>query len=272
MIPILNLFKYYAPKYKASYNLSFYEQKQIYFQTPKNFNDPWDCKAPEIKVPRQLSSLKYLWGTMPEDMWQKIKEHPRRDIKQQLSEAYKKALEEQRDKIGIYSLSCIPDSELMWAHYADSHSGYMLHFQIDFNQYFNDSKFKDTGVPVPVRYKDARESWALLDYKKDKDKHIRNLITFKSSAWTYEREIRFFHPKKNGFIDIPDNWLKSIIVGINTKPPLQKKLEDIGRKLKIPLFYSTMSKKEFKVEIPGLGINTKDGINQYDKLLNDGTW
>ncbi len=58
---VLNLFKYYAPKYNGHDNLSFYSQGSIYFQKPTKFNDPWDCKAPPITNSSQINSLKDIW-------------------------------------------------------------------------------------------------------------------------------------------------------------------------------------------------------------------
>ena len=61
---VLNLFKYYVPKYKREDNLSFYSRGSIYFQKPIKFNDPWDCKAPQITIPRQINYLKDIWFNM----------------------------------------------------------------------------------------------------------------------------------------------------------------------------------------------------------------
>ena len=54
----LKLCKYYSPEYKGEYNLSFFDKKELYFQRPSKFNDPWDCKAPKIVLPDSRPALK----------------------------------------------------------------------------------------------------------------------------------------------------------------------------------------------------------------------
>ena len=76
---VLNLFKFYAPKYKDENNISFYSRGEIYFQQPIQFNDPWDCKTPQITIPRQIKALKEIWFnlakndlTLLETEWPKL--------------------------------------------------------------------------------------------------------------------------------------------------------------------------------------------------------
>lgn len=269
---VLNLFKYYAPKYEGVDNLSFYSKRSIYFQKPKEFNDPWDCKAPPITIPRHINLLKDIWFNMTKQLspaiaetgWQNIKEKFTRNQTKQLFDKYfKEVFENPRSKIGIFSLSFVPDCELMWSHYASSHTGYMLHFQIDTDQYYSDSSLKDVGIPIPVLYRNKREIWKIENYFADKIRHFNDLIRFKSNAWEYECELRLLNVDKYGFIKTPSNWLKSIVIGIDTDSKLQDKLKDIGKALNIPVLSSKMNEKEYKIDIPGLEINGNDGRTRY---------
>lgn len=273
---VLNLFKYYAPKYEDEDNTSFYSRGAIYFQQPIKFNDPWDCKAPQITIPRQINSLKDIWFNLAKQNgqdfakteWQKIRKLPRSEIKQLFDKLFKEAFEKQRSKIGVFSLSFIPDSELMWSHYADSHFGYMLHFQIDLALYYVDSSLKKVGIPIPMIYKGKREVWNLGNYYKNRENHVYDLVRFKSSAWEYECEVRLLNVDEYGFIKTPSNWLKSIIIGINTDGKLQEKLKQIGNELNVSVFSSVINKKEYKIDIPGLGVDGNDGKIHYKKLID----
>lgn len=272
---VLDLFKYYAPKYGGEDNLSFYTRGEIYFQRPVNFNDPWDCSPPEISLNRQINQLKdiwFRWGLQNGEHyakveWEKIKQKPRSEIKQLFYDLFKEALRIQRSKIGIFSLLFIPDSELMWSHYGKSHTGYMLHFQIDMSRSMNDSSLKDVIYFMPVVYKKERELWSLVDYYKDREKHVYDLVGLKSSAWEYEHEFRLLNVNKYGFVKIPDNWLKSIVVGLNASGELREKLKDIGERLNVPVFHSIMNKKEYKIDIPGFSVTGEDGKRLYKKIL-----
>lgn len=271
----LDLFKYYSPIYKGKANLAFYEKGQIYFQQPEKFNDPWDCKAPKISFPRQISFLKEFhyhissrYGEVfAKDEWEKTKQLNRAEIREKYKNLFEEALENIRRKIGVFSLSLIPDSELMWAHYASSHSGYMLHFQLVLEDYFVNPVFKDTGIPIPVIYKKQRPTLNIASYYSNCERHIYDLIRYKSETWKYEHELRLLNETKYGFIDIPKSWLISITVGLAAENELKGKLKSIGRGLNIPVFIANIHEDNYQIEIPGLDVNGIDGRRKYEELV-----
>lgn len=165
-------------------------------------------------------------------------------------------------------MSFIPDSELMWSHYASSHSGYILHFQIVLEEYLSNPSFKDVGIPIPVIYKQKRSSLNIAAYYSNPEKHLFDLIHFKSDAWSYENELRLLNEKNNGFFDTPANWLKSIIIGLAATKAFKEKLITIGREMNIPVFLANMHSENYQVEIPGLAIDGVAGKNDYKKLLS----
>ncbi|MEW6289148.1 MAG: DUF2971 domain-containing protein [Thermodesulfobacteriota bacterium] len=273
---VLNLFKYYSPKYEGEFNLSFYSRRAIYFQQPIKFNDPWDCKAPPLKLHRQINNLKNIYDKLAKrngqyfvkKEWQRISKSPRSEIKNLFEGCFKEAFEKKRSEIGVFSLSFIPDSELMWSHYTNSHFGYMLHFQIDPATYLIDSSLSKVGIPIPVIYKDKREVWNLEKYHENREKYVYDLVRYKSSAWEYECELRLLNVTKYGFIKTPSDWLKSIVIGLNTEDGLRSKLEDIGNELNIPVFSALMDNKDYKITIPGLGVDGNQGRMVYKELID----
>lgn len=272
----LSLFKYYSPTYEGKDNLSFYEKGQIYFQQPEKFNDPWDCKAPKIYFPRPKSFLKdfhyYLSRGYSKDLvdaeWEKNEKLNRGEIREKYRLLFEEALENIRRKIGVFSLSFIPDSELMWSHYASSHSGYMLHFNIDINEYLTNPVLKETGIPIPVVYKKKRPTLNIATYYSNRKKHIYDLIRFKSEAWSYENELRLMNEAKYGFINLPETWLQSITVGLAAKSELKEALKSIGRKLHLPVFFAHIHEENYQIEIPGFHIDGTEGRNSYKNLLD----
>lgn len=94
------------------------------------------------------------------------------------------------------------------------------------------------------------------------------MIRFKSNAWQYEYELRLLSKKSWGFVNIPSNWLKSIITGLSICKKLRNKLENIGKELGIPIFLSTMNKNEYKIDIPGLKIDGEIGKSHYNKIID----
>lgn len=273
---ILSLFKYYSPTYEGKDNLAFYEKGQIYFQQPEKFNDPWDCKAPKIFFPRSKSFLKefhyYLSRGYSKDLvdteWEKNEKLSRGEIREKYRFLFEEALENIRQRIGVFSLSFIPDSELMWSHYASSHSGYMLHFKIDINEYLTNPVLIETGIPIPVVYKKKRPTLNIATYYSNREKHIYDLIRFKSEAWSYENELRLMNEAKYGFIDLPETWLQSITVGLAARSALKEALKNIGKKLHIPVFLAHIHEEYYQIEIPGLHIDGIEGRSSYKNLLD----
>ena len=61
------------------------------------------------------------------------------------------ALMDKRSEVGIYSLSASFDHELLWAHYANSHKGFCI--QYDLNLLVNQNRYQDLRV-FPVDYEE----------------------------------------------------------------------------------------------------------------------
>ncbi len=140
-------------------------------------------------------------------------------------------------------------------------------FQIDYAQYYANSSLENKITLHPIIYKVEREAWDLENYN-TKEAHLaHNLIRSKSNAWAYECELRLLNVYKYGFTKTPSNWLKSIAIGMDPERELQDKLKDIGNALNVPELSCKMNKKEYKIDIPGLGINGKDGRTHYKEVI-----
>src|SRR5258706_3941347 len=134
---IMGLFKYFPPD-----KLDFFENRLVLLTPPKFLNDPWDflpkgrnltdeeitkeCQKFEKEmaegkpVPAELAQLR------PEERWQRF------DIAGK-SQAFAEGLpncakEYVSKKYGIVSFAEKPSCRLMWAHYAESHSGFVAEF------------------------------------------------------------------------------------------------------------------------------------------------
>lgn len=155
---------------------------------------------------------------------------------QQAAEVREQCLEkwinEQHSKHGFISFSKIADEPLLWAHYADKHSGICLEFEAD--------SFEKTVI-------DYESPRPLLDMNKLNDEahtlpFLKRLFKTKSKNWAYEQEVRplfilnncdtrphrphmrwweralfilnHHAPNKGSyFIPIPDGALKRVILG-----------------------------------------------------------
>lgn len=125
-------------------SISMLANNQIYFATPLDFNDPFDCVAHEhmfeILNPKSLELLasinpqvsnENITSENTERLMEAIQLHP--EIKKIITEQ-KDALPRFLNETGILCLSACNDSILMWSHYADNFrelcaSGWLYLFQ-----------------------------------------------------------------------------------------------------------------------------------------------
>ncbi len=125
------------------------------------------------------------------------------------------------DNVGILSLSEIPDHELMWSHYADSHRGLVLCFDEQHN-FFNRRRSENDEFYFvrKVHYFDGSAT-SLVTIDGDA------LLVTKGTKWSYEREWRMLVPLKDAtrsltvgsdavhLFAFPSEAIKGIILGAN---------------------------------------------------------
>lgn len=105
-----------------------------------------------------------------------------------------RTLLEHRDKLGIFSLSRNHNDELLWAHYANSHYGFCIEFDLE---RLTSSSGND-WFQFPVTYGDAPPKLTIRDVtSKDRENSfIEKMVGYKSERWRYENEMRIIcqHP------------------------------------------------------------------------------
>ncbi len=198
---------------------------QVWFSAPSQLNDPFECRpwltfecnkdefvgkfSKLLKDKRFLTKEEstekaieiYLQGRHHDPY---VCEEFRWDIAQMLE-----------NKIGLYCLSRIPDSILMWSHYGHEHEGYCLEFEAtDHTVMF--------GEAQPVLYSD---SYPIVEYfKTPKEKQIDLVFLTKYKSWAYEQEWRIINFRDGlGLCQYPAELLKSVTFGLRM-PDAQKTL------------------------------------------------
>ena len=146
-----------------------------YFWAPSRIelNDPCETLVSDEMLRRQIDGLTKLFGknqTSIEHLYSAL------DI-----------LMDKRSKVGIYSLSTSFDHELLWAHYANSHKGFCIQYDLDLLAHQN--IYQNLHV-FPVDYKKELPSISIEDISKEKDYFLCKVFGTKSKLWEYENEIR----------------------------------------------------------------------------------
>ena len=122
--------------------------------------------------------------------------------------------------LGVLCLSEVPDSLLMWAHYAASHSGFVLEFKSK-HPYFHQQVTQEDELRRLRRvfYRETRPSDSLTSMDSTE------LFLVKSGHWAYEREWRIIRPLSDSneaalrkpypihLFSFPPQAINSVIIG-----------------------------------------------------------
>jgi hypothetical protein len=120
----------------------------------------------------------------------------------------------------ICSLSSSWDSNLMWAHYAQSYQGVCIGFELDESEFevigIDNVNYQDSKIALPMNFIELDEV--------ERQKYYKEVSYTKSKEWEYEKEVRIlsdisdcsYHKELSRFyhtIDIKD--VKELYIGIN---------------------------------------------------------
>lgn len=171
------LYKYYG--YDAG--LKALESQNLGFRKPKNFNDPFELSF--------LSNSEGPYSKQAE---------------------LKRKLDELRDTVVILSLTRTPDNPLMWAHYGQEHTGFVIGYDVG-DVFLSSSEYN--LIPVTsgdVVYTNTKSSHILNHEIMDRIHNVylsglgdgrqiidpetlsfaRKIFLTKHASWVYEEEVR----------------------------------------------------------------------------------
>lgn len=202
----MKVFKYRG----GSFERDMQSLSEDYFWAPTrhNLNDPFEGLFDDSFLNFQLDTMFKLFGS-----------RKGLDSHQESLRASLLDLLSYVDKCGIYSLSKTPLEELLWAHYADSHRGFCLEYDLDKLVEFDIEDYKY----IDVSYSNNPQSIDILKViGQDSYEIIRCMLGIKSEAWEYEKEIRIV-PSRSGKHHYDYRALKSVYFGLRM-PDTQKDL------------------------------------------------
>jgi len=196
---------------------------QLYFNCPKNFNDPF-----EGVFRRKI----------PED-WEKFKKwhsqhFPSRNCKEDFKD--KSTLDKHINKGNEYKhqnngICCFSTEEkktdiLMWAHYGQNHLGLCLIFN-----FYSNKDFYQTEVGLPwVNYGPEKVHYVTeyLDERVESPEHFddKSFWTTKYKIWKEEKEYRF-RSTKFGLFNYNKEKLVEIIFGYRFEQPHMEAIKEI---------------------------------------------
>jgi hypothetical protein len=233
-------------KYLTKERIDVIQNTSIRFTPPNEFNDPFEFK-PKITSMMKNGAQNYMdvsnddliahtkkiiknkYGvTITEKKLKSLLKSKQPMLKHGVSNLEKRFSQTISDKlqdgfsrnIGILCLSEIPDNLLMWSHYSNSHTGFVIGFDEN-NDFFyqKPTQKSDWGWLRKVNYVDKRPNRS-LDTTTSSDAFLS-----KNKIWEYEKEWRMMLPLKNAdrivesgdmkihLFKIPEFAIKEIIFG-----------------------------------------------------------
>jgi hypothetical protein len=204
-------------------------ERRVHLSDPRTVNDPWDCRPWfsektiddiaefefELFVDFLFSAKGAKWTSPSErDAFKasyRCDLNARRSLFRQFCENFQAYIPE---RWKILCLTSVPDSTLMWSHYADHHRGVCLEF----------SPNGVLGAAMQVEY---RESYPLWSPHTSSQSGLNEILLTKSADWSYEHEYRLIgfggqarpdwpnNPLQldGDFLPLPSGALESVIVG-----------------------------------------------------------
>ncbi|NMZ34065.1 DUF2971 domain-containing protein [Pseudomonas proteolytica] len=272
----MKIFKYVHPQ-----RLDVLENKMICFSTPHQLNDPFELK-PHIRdiatqetynslIEEKVKNLKGEYSKLPRNdrrqmsfdqfcnqvsafTHQKLTKDMRSSLAMKAQAIFDKELSE---KIGILSLTERSDNLLMWAHYADSHQGFIIEFDPE-SAFFKQrrSDVDEFGYLRSVTYSEFRPSLTLEEIK-----DFSPFLT-KGKVWERECEWRMMLPihmcdKKlpcgHNLFSFPATAIKSIILGCRITDLTKNKIKSIIDKdpelSHVKLMIASIDQEHYRVNI-----------------------
>ncbi|KRA95842.1 hypothetical protein ASD91_05225 [Pseudomonas sp. Root68] len=241
---------------------SLLKNRDIKFTHPKDFNDPFDC-FPAV-VHKDFVDLKtknpYVYKALGLDLLkgtQRIMALAKMQNRMKANIESGEFLQGLLAEASVLSLAKMPDSVLMWSHYAQYHQGAVVEFKIPINtpRFFNGEYSYADLIPLDVRYEKDRPIVVMDGSTTDRDLILDQLFLTKSEIWQYEQESRVIKNEGgHGVFPFQQELLNSVILGARneTTDEIKKLAQAAGNELgkTIPVFQAEFCKKTYKVKIP----------------------
>jgi hypothetical protein len=224
-------------------------RNELWWQTPAEFNDPFDCIPVLYFGDSNADRLAFLKRAAAHAYPDLIRADRRRnqlgmqkmppaEMENRLRQAWPGWIND--CAITCFSEEC--DHPLMWGHYADSHKGVCLMFEeiaTEQTQWFC----------FPVSYQDARPRVNLTRF--NNPDVMLEALCLKGTNWLYEHEQRMIQwNEPPGYREFPPECFRGIILGAKIEEPDETFVRGlVANRPELGLFRAEIDPEEFKLNI-----------------------
>jgi len=248
------LYKY--RDWQDPYHKRLLTDRELYFASVDQFNDPFDGTIPYKYDPVELTEDNifrkyYLMTKRDHPDWEDVKihaecfEYQRRGYfhdEKHLEDFEREALDDVKRQFGIVCLCRRPDNFLLWSHYSKSHTGIC----IGFNKVL---LFEDAHAQFAhMQYQEKLPMLGLFD---NVFTHFAKLIGTKSNIWEYEDEYRLTRAEfARGKQVLRKETIEEVILGCRMpQSERQSIVEFLSAEFPHARVYEmVLSKTDFKIE------------------------
>lgn len=188
----------------------FLENYKLKFSSVKSLNDPFEGRMNGGENITYGDIVNYLRSQKIDSNIIRIKAKEMLSDSDQLKQNTNNAINSVVKDLGIFCCTTKCDDILMWAHYANSHKGFCLEFDVseDLDLFcFPQKVVYDSKYPVFNYFKNYKETVG----------EVTKAIYHKFKEWEYEEEYRVVKMKcADRLLSVNPQALKSIIIGCNT--------------------------------------------------------
>ncbi len=206
------IYKYFPFSANSLRNL---QAQSIYFGSPLNFNDPYDCaltvgiKDPSEEEIKEIQDSFSSRDDVPHNVKEEFGDTDLNELREIITRSGVTTLNKYADMfLNIRGVSCFAeknDDLLMWSNYGGRYKGFCLAFDTSYQPFNKIRRVKYTDkIPkisaVSALINNEREQWM-------------DLFCTKSISWEYEEEWRCFHEKAGTLFTYEDKALKAVYLG-----------------------------------------------------------
>jgi hypothetical protein len=176
------------------FSISNLKNQQIWFSAPKDFNDPFEFafKQKSFSEEDYRNCYKEYERLYPQTSKGGKESDKLKMIYDALKEKTSKEIDKRLTKGGVCCFSEKKDDILMWSHYSDSHKGFCLEFDTNYDPFSKAKKVNysfDFPIIDPLILLPYNDRYKLSERKEE----FMKMITTKFKCWEYEKEWRIFH-------------------------------------------------------------------------------
>ena len=248
---VTRLYKY---RHYSERTIRMLADNQVFLAAPATFNDPFDCAIESIvdidngDLLIELTAEQFVYfGIDKEETRNRLKSFStlKVDVVQAICRMFKELeLRQNMHGLGVLSLSEINNDVLMWAHYADKHSGFCIEYLRSSNN--------DLAEAKPVTY--SKEYPLVNLFKTDPFTRSQLSVFTKDACWQYEKEWRRVIAEPNVTKTHIETMITAVIFGARMSEKHRENIRSMlaGRRY-VKFYQANLKDHEYGLDIVPLG-------------------